>query len=302
MLGTSFDKGILLQSVNEIFEYIKENQDNRDVTLWASYLEVYNEQINDLLDVNNVNLKLREDPTEGYYASGLKSVKIHQIEDFRKLLALGEKSRRYRATDMNEHSSRSHTIFRILIENRLCETKRVVLENQYKKKDTVDDENFLDEIGQKHLSYGTKYSVLNLVDLAGSERLNMSGHASVDETGHINKSLFVLANVIYKLSESKKGNQNHIPYRESKLTQILRSALGGNSLTAIICTCSPNLEHINLTLSTLRFGQRAKAVEVQAAQNEVVEDYMMLHEYKNKIIQMEKRIAQLEDLLLQQET
>ena len=158
--------------------------------------------------------------------------------------------------------------------------------------------DFLEEVGQKHLSYGTKYSVLNLVDLAGAERLAMSGHASVDETGHINKSLFVLANVIYKLSESKKGNQNHIPYRESKLTQILRSALGGNSLSAIICTVSPNFEHINLTLSTLRFGQRAKAVEVQPAQNEVVEDYLMLHEYKSKIIQMEKRIAQLEDLLV----
>jgi centromeric protein E len=205
MLGTSFDKGILLQSVSEIFEYISENQDNRDVTLWASYLEVYNEQINDLLDVTNVNLKLREDPVEGYYASGLKSIKIHQVEDFRKLLALGEKSRRYRATDMNEHSSRSHTIFRILIENRLCQSKRVVLENQFKKKET-EEVDFLDEIGQKHLSYGTKYSVLNLVDLAGSERLAMSGHSSVDETGHINKSLFVLANVIYKLSESKKGN------------------------------------------------------------------------------------------------
>lgn len=102
-----------------------------------------------------------------------------------------------------------------------------------------------------HLSFGTKYSVLNMVDLAGSERLSESGTHAIEETQHINKSLFVLANVIYKLSDP--GNQ-HIPYRDSKLTQILRSALGGNSLTSIICTISPNLDHVNLSFSTLRFA------------------------------------------------
>jgi centromeric protein E len=89
------------------------------------------------------------------------------------------------------------------------------------------------------------------VDLAGSERLSESGMHAVEETQHINKSLFVLANVIYKLSDT---STQHVPYRDSKLTQILRSALGGNSLTSIICTLSPNLEHTNLTFSTLRFA------------------------------------------------
>ena len=76
MIGSQFDKGILIQSVNDIFKYIDENSNERDLTLWASYMEVYNEQINDLLDQNNVNLKLREDPIEGYYVNGLKIVKI----------------------------------------------------------------------------------------------------------------------------------------------------------------------------------------------------------------------------------
>ena len=76
----------------------------------------------------------------------------------------------------------------------------------------------LDEVGLKHLSYGTKYSVLNMVDLAGSERISESGDSSLKETSSINTSLFVLANVIYKLSENRKGNLSHIPYRESKLT------------------------------------------------------------------------------------
>ena len=136
-----------------------------------------------------------------------------------------------------------------------------------------------------------------MVDLAGSERLAESGAQSIDETSHINKSLFVLSNVIYKLSEIKRGNQNHIPYRESKLTQILRSALGGNSLTSIVCTLSPNYKHINLSLSTLRFASRAKSIQTQASVNEVVDDYLMLQELKGKLIQLEKRNAQLEDII-----
>ena len=102
-----------------------------------------------------------------------------------------------------------------------------------------------------------------------------------------------------KLSEQKRGNLSHIPYRESKLTQILSTALGGNSLTAIICTLSPNLDHINLTLSTLRFAQRAKNVQTKAISNEVVDDYMMLHDLKSKLISAERRITQLEELMTQ---
>ncbi len=127
-----------------------------------------------------------------------------------------------------------------------------------------------------HLSYGTKYSVLNLVDLAGSERLSESGMHAVEETQHINKSLFVLANVIYKLSDSA---HSHIPYRDSKLTQLLRSALGGNSLSSLLCTLSPNAEHLNLSLSTLRFATRAKNVENQARVNEVIDDHKMMKVY-----------------------
>lgn len=130
MIGSQFDKGILIQSVNDIFKYIDENTNERDVTLWASYMEVYNEQINDLLDQTNVNLKLREDPVEGYYVNGLKIVKISEASDFQKLLKMGEKARHYRQTDVHEHSSRSHSIFRILIENRLSESRRIVVEKK----------------------------------------------------------------------------------------------------------------------------------------------------------------------------
>ena len=139
-----------------------------------------------MIDSTNTNLKIREDPAEGHYVSGLKVVKIHKVDDFRKLLNLGEKARHYRQTDIHEHSSRSHTIFRILIENRLTETRRIVLEKKLKKKveavennETQTLENLEEETGQKHLSFGTKYSILNLVDLAGSERLSESGDSQI---------------------------------------------------------------------------------------------------------------------------
>jgi centromeric protein E len=167
-------------------------------------MEIYNESVNDLLDASNTNLRIREDPSEGYYVSGLKSMRVTGMEEVVKVITMGERSRHYRQTDIHDHSSRSHTIFRILVENRSKEGKKVADETA-----TDPDEREL------HISYGTKYSVLNLVDLAGSERLSESGSHAVEETQHINKSLFVLANVIYKLSDS--GTQ-HIPYRDSKLT------------------------------------------------------------------------------------
>lgn len=178
--------------------------------------------------------------------SGLKNIKLFSIDDLQKVLMLGERSRHYRQTDIHEHSSRSHTIFRVIIENRLKESKRLI--SQENNSSALTDENNESFV---HLSYGTKYSILNLVDLAGSERISESGSTQIDETQHINSSLFVLSNVINKLSEQK--NQ-HIPYRDSKLTQILKSALGGNSLTQIICTLSPSIDHTFLSFSTLRFA------------------------------------------------
>jgi centromeric protein E len=232
--------------------------------------------VNDLLDASNTNLRIREDPSEGYYVAGLKTMRVAQLEDVSKIIALGERNRHYRQTDIHDHSSRSHTIFRILLENRSKEGKKVA---------ESEDIGELDK--ELHISYGTKYSVLNLVDLAGSERLSESGMSSIEETQHINKSLFVLANVIYKLSDT---STTHIPYRDSKLTQILRSALGGNSLTSLICTLSPNVEHMNLSFSTLRFATRAKNVENKARINEVIDDHKLLMVYKKKVALLEKRV------------
>jgi centromeric protein E len=124
--------------------------------------------------------------------------------------------------------------------------------------------------------------MLNLIDLAGSERLNEFEHRkdTLGETGHINKSLFILSNVINKLAEWK---HTHIPYRDSKLTRILSMALGGNSLTAIICTISPASINHYQTLSTLRFATRAKSVKNKPIINELDEGSGSLNKYRKQM-------------------
>ena len=173
----------------------------------------------------------------------LNKQQVYSFDQAIILLNFGEEHRVYKETSIHEHSSRSHTIYRLYI-----------------------------EAWPKTHPMHKKYSMLNLVDLAGSERLNefdckpSTGDHNLGETGYINKSLFVLSNVINKLAEGKSA---HIPYRDSKLTRILQMALGGNSLTAIICTISPASINYYQTLSTLRFATRAKIVKNKPTINEI---------------------------------
>ena len=176
----------------------------------------------------------------------------------------GEEHRSYRETDVHEHSSRSHTLFQVYIETnrKEAETGRV------------------------------RYSVLNLVDLAGSERLNefeVRESGQMDETGHINKSLFILSNVVNKLAEGRGG---HIPYRDSKLTRILSNALGGNSCSTIICTVSPAAMNYHLTLSTLRFACRAKTVQNKPQVNELLSEAATLNQFKAEILKTKEELRQ----------
>lgn len=125
MLGSREQKGLLQHSLQDIFSFAEEVREDRDVSIWLSYMEIYNESVNDLMDSGNTNLKIREDPTEGYYVSGLKTVRVCSIEDVLKVIAVGERSRHYRQTDVHDHSSRSHTICRVLLENRSKEGTKV---------------------------------------------------------------------------------------------------------------------------------------------------------------------------------
>ena len=267
MIGGS--NGIIPRSLDYLFKQMN-CVDSIEFKVWVSFLEIYNEVVNDLLDSRSINLKIREDPVEGYFVAGLKQVPCHSFDEAMKVLDLGEKQRSYRATNIHEHSSRSHSVFRILIES--------------KEMQGIDQ----DGGGQLHMKGTVKFSIVNLVDLAGSERMSEVGDTS--ETSFINKSLFILTNVINKLADNPNG---HIPYRDSKLTRILCNSLGGNAVTSIICTIAPDVNYLQLSLSTLRFATRAKCIKNTPVINEVIDDAALLVTYKSKVSQLESQMASI---------
>ena len=268
MLGSPNNPGILPCVLRDIFLKIKKKKnenENIEFKVYCSYIEIYNENIHDLLTDSNY-LKLIDDKKYGIIVAGAKKVIVDNFETGIEIKNFGEENRKYRETLFNEYSSRSHCIFQIFIES-------------YEIKEQG-------ELGT------TKYSCLNLVDLAGSERINEyeSKNITTGETGYINKSLFVLAHVINKLAENNQGKKIYIPYRDSKLTRLLSQALGGNSLTTIICTVSPAALNYYQTLSTLRFATRAKSVKLRITSNEFVDDKEKIEYYKNEIRRLKEEL------------
>ena len=268
MLGSPNNPGILPCVLRDVFlkiKKIKQNNDNIDFKVYCSYIEIYNENIHDLLTDSNF-LKLIDDKKYGVIVAGAKKVIIDNFETGIEIKNFGEENRKYRETLFNEYSSRSHCIFQIFIESF--------------------------EMKEENDIITSKYSCLNLIDLAGSERINEyeSKNITTGETGYINKSLFVLAHVINKLAENNQGKKMHIPYRDSKLTRLLSQALGGNSLTTIICTVSPAALNYYQTLSTLRFAMRAKSVKLKIASNEYVDDKEKIEFYKNEIKRLKEEL------------
>ncbi|KAL8216282.1 hypothetical protein R6Q57_023119 [Mikania cordata] len=207
----------------------------------CSFLEIYNEQITDLLEPSSTNLQLREGLKEGVYVENLTEYNVETVDEVLKLLLQGAANRKVAGTDMNSESSRSHSVFTCIVESRW-------------EKDSV-----------THFRFGR----LNLVDLAGSERQRSSGAGErLKEASYINKSLSTLGLVIMSLVDVTHGKHRHIPYRDSRLTFLLQDSLGGNSKTTIIANVSPSMCAANETLSTLKFAQRAKLIQNNAKVNE----------------------------------
>ncbi|XP_027769899.1 kinesin-like protein KIN-12C isoform X3 [Solanum pennellii] len=234
-----------------IFEYlftrIREEEDMRKneklkYSCKCSFLEIYNEQITDLLEPSSTNLLLREDSKKGVYVENLTEVSVSSVDDVLRILLQGAANRKMAATHMNTESSRSHSVFTCNIES--CWEKDLM----------------------KHFRFGR----LNLVDLAGSERQKSSGAEGdrLKEAANINKSLSTLGLVIMSLVDLAHGKHRHVPYRDSRLTFLLQDSLGGNSKTAVIATISPSLCSASETLSTLKFAQRAKLIQNNAKINE----------------------------------
>ncbi|KAF4382941.1 kinesin-like protein KIN-7B [Cannabis sativa] len=252
-------RGITENAVKDIYEHIK-NTPERDFTLKFSALEIYNETVVDLLNRDSGSLRLLDDPEKGTIVVKLVEEVVKDGQHLRHLINICEAQRQVGETALNDKSSRSHQIIRLTIESSLRETSGCV-------------KSFI--------------ASLNLVDLAGSERASQTNAdgTRLKEGSHINRSLLTLTTVIRKLSGGKKSG--HIPYRDSKLTRILQSSLGGNARTAIICTMSPALSHVEQTRNTLSFATSAKEVTNNAQINMVVAD-------KRLVKHLQKEVARLE--------
>ncbi|KAM0070064.1 putative plus-end-directed kinesin ATPase [Helianthus debilis subsp. tardiflorus] len=269
MRGSSVEPGVIPLAVHDLFDMIQQEID-REFLLRMSYMEIYNEEINDLLAPEHRKLQIHESIERGIFVAGLKEEIVSSPEQVLKFMEFGEAHRHIGETNMNLHSSRSHTIFRMIIESR----------------DKVEDEyaeNSCDAV---------RVSVLNLVDLAGSERAAKTGAEGVrlKEGSHINKSLMTLGTVIKKLSEGAESQGGHVPYRDSKLTRILQPALGGNANTAIICNITLAQIHADETKSSLMFASRALRVTNCVHVNEILTDAALLKRQKKEIEELRAKL------------
>ena len=241
--------GVIPLSTKEIFSLFEKEKINFSVKI--SFIEIYNETVNDLIDINNKNLDIRESISKGIFVKSISEIQINDYDKIIELYNKGENNRIIAETKLNEKSSRSHIIFKINIE--------------FEKE-------------------GKKYSsILNLIDLAGSENVSKAKCEGIriKEGGNINKSLLALSNVINKLSNN---NKNFVNYRDSKLTRLLQPCLAGNSKTIIICTIIDDNNHYTETLNTLHFGLKAKNVKTYVKINEIGKEIQIENQLlKNKI-------------------
>lgn len=243
-----------------------------------SYAELYNEELKDLLATtpSSEGLKIVDDVYLGPSIQNITEVNFSSPDQVKQLLEKGESSRRFGVTNMNAHSSRSHVMVRVCIESRKVSSKP-----QYPLR----------------LSWGKDkpeiVTTLNLVDLAGSERATKSGTTgqALKEGGFINKSLLTLGTIISNLSE---GKHSHNPYRDSKLTRLLSSALGGNARTCMITCISPASGNLSESLSTLRFASRAKHIVNLVHKNEVISMKTLVNKLALQATEMDELRAKLE--------
>ncbi|WVZ08921.1 hypothetical protein V8G54_022267 [Vigna mungo] len=313
MHGDQRSPGIIPLAVKDAFSIIQETP-NREFLLRVSYLEIYNEVVNDLLNPAGQNLRIRED-TQGTYVEGIKEEVVLSPAHALSLIAAGEEHRHVGSTNFNLLSSRSHTIFTLSIESSPC--------------------------GENSEGEAITLSQLNLIDLAGSESSKAETTGMRRREGsYINKSLLTLGTVrsqtfsshypiarppidiiglqdlvccgllklnkkrnrvfqpwdqvvnmvISKLTEDKAS---HIPYRDSKLTRVLQSSLSGHGRVSLVCTVTPSSSSTEETHNTLKFAHRAKYIEIRASQNKIIDEKSLIKKYQQEIQCLKEELEQL---------
>ncbi|XP_072570027.1 uncharacterized protein [Paramormyrops kingsleyae] len=279
MMGSSHMPGVIPLAMEDVFLTIK-NCPKKEFLLRVSYMEIYNETVTDLLcdSWKRKPLEIREGNYKNVYVADLTEELVTSADQALAWIRKGEKNRHYGKTKMNQRSSRSHTIFRMILESR-------------ERSDPASGENADGAIIVSHL---------NLVDLAGAERASQTGAegARLKEGCNINRSLFTLGQVIKKLSEESQGGFTN--YRDSKLTRILQNSLGGNAKTVIICTITPAT--VDETLSTLQFASTAKRMKNDPHVTEVSDDGALLRRYRNEIVDLKRRLEEVSTVTRTAET
>ncbi|CAN6455313.1 unnamed protein product [Victoria cruziana] len=263
MHGDQRSPGIIPLAVKDVFSIIQETP-SREFLLRVSYLEIYNEVVNDLLNPAGQNLRIRED-VQGTFVECITEEVVLSPAHALSLIAAGEEHRHVGSNNFNLLSSRSHTIFTLTIES--------------------------SPSGDSNENEAVTFSQLNLIDLAGSEssRVETTGLRR-KEGSYINKSLLTLGTVIAKLTD---GKASHIPYRDSKLTRLLQSSLSGHGLVSLICTVTPSSKSMEETHNTLKFAHRAKCIEIQASQNKIIDEQSLIKKYQNEIRSLKEELEQL---------
>ncbi|XP_024027036.1 kinesin-like protein KIN-8B [Morus notabilis] len=277
MAGTKDDPGLMVLSLHRIFDLIQREKSSDEFEVTCSYLEVYNEVIYDLLEKSSGHLELREDPEQGITVAGLRCIKVHSADKILELLNLGNSRRKTESTEANVTSSRSHAVLEIIVKRKQ--------KNKYRNQ--------------------VMRGKLALVDLAGSERASETnnGGQKLRDGANINRSLLALANCINALGNQHKKGLAYVPYRNSKLTRILKDGLSGNSQTVMVASISPADSQYHHTVNTLKYADRAKEIKTHIQKNigtidTHVSDYQrMIDSLQIEVCRLKKELAEKESQL-----
>nr|XP_058904818.1 kinesin-like protein KIF18B [Kogia breviceps] len=269
MLGREGDPGIMYLTTMELYRRLEACREEKRLEVLISYQEVYNEQIHDLLEPKGP-LAIREDPDKGVVVQGLSFHQPTSAEQLLGMLTRGNRNRTQHPTDVNATSSRSHAIFQIFV----------------KQQDRIPG-----------LTQALRVAKMSLIDLAGSERAS-STHAKGErlrEGASINRSLLALINVINALADAK-GRKSHVPYRDSKLTRLLKDSIGGNCRTVMIAAVSPSSLAYEDTYNTLKYANRAKEIKLSLKSNVISLD-CHISQYASICQQLQAEVATLREKL-----
>ena len=276
--GTAQQPGIIFMTMQELFEKVGELQGEKESEVTLSYLEIYNETIRDLLNPpagGKQGLMLREDANQAVSVAGLSSHKPQSVEEVMDMVIRGNSARTQSPTEANATSSRSHAVLQINV--------------------SLKDRN-------ASTTEPVTFATLSIIDLAGSERASATKNRGerLLEGANINKSLLALGSCINALCDPRK--KNHVPYRNSKLTRLLKFSLGGNCRTVMIVCVSPSSQHFDETQNTLRYANRAKNIQTKSVRNVYnvdrhVKDYLKkIDEQMNRINELTAQQKQYEEL------